>query len=308
MGQSSCQWLWSVPAPAWAIHRSSFPPNFKQGALNIRSNLGRDADPKKYLSGAMTNPNCEYSLNIPAILRWNHKRYQLCGLLMMVTMMMLIPMMVMIGTFRWLCWCLWFQPGRLGRSERPPLGTIWTGFTGARQPVHQPSCLPDNQLTIWLQARAVTALLEESRREGWGPPQVQVDDDGLQDDDDDSPWWSIIIHEGGWRWAHWGWLGCRLPVLLAPSQSRTHGGTLARRLQVVSCQHEWFSVTQLKWLIFTLTIHVHGTTIHLRQSSSSPPASPCPDPQWNLTKYQFHQPGGVATPLLQFEDGGGDLI
>ena len=36
--------------------------------------------------------------------------------------------------------------------------------------------------------------------------------------------------------------------------------------------------------------------------------SPCPDPQWKLTKYQFHQPGGVATPLLQFEDGGGDLI
>ena len=25
----------------------------------------------------------------------------------------------------------------------------------------------------------MTALLEESRREGWGPPQVQVDDDGL---------------------------------------------------------------------------------------------------------------------------------
>ena len=33
----------------------------------------------------------------------------------------------------------------------------------------------------------MTALLEESRREGWGPPQRQLDDDGLTEDD-----WDVV--------------------------------------------------------------------------------------------------------------------
>ena len=40
---------------------------------------------------------------------------------------------------------------------------------------------------IGLQARAVAALLEESRREGWGAPQVQLDDDGLTEED-----WDVV--------------------------------------------------------------------------------------------------------------------
>jgi len=99
--------------------------DYDQSRLLLGPYIGRDAEPRKYLAGAMTNPNCEYSLNIPAILSL----------------------------------------------------ADWAGVSGHHW---EPSGLAS-------QARAVTALLEESRREGWGPPQRQLDDDGLTEDD-----WDVV--------------------------------------------------------------------------------------------------------------------
>ena len=83
---------------------------------------------------------------------------------------------------------------------------------------------------------------------------VKVDDDGLTEDD-----WDVVCQ--------FFWL------------PHSHGPMVERLLEDFRlCLVNMNSVMQLKWLIFTLTIPVHGTTIHLRQSSSSPPASPCPDP------------------------------
>jgi len=99
--------------------------DYDQSRLLLGPYIGRDAEPSKYLAGAMTNPNCEYSLNIPAILSL----------------------------------------------------ADWAGVSGHHW---EPSGLAS-------QARAVTALLEESRREGWGAAQVEVDDDGLTEDD-----WDVV--------------------------------------------------------------------------------------------------------------------
>ena len=122
----------------------------------------------------------------------------------------------------------------------------------------------------------MTALLEESRREGWGPPQVQVDED-------------------------------RLPKMMM----MTHRDDPSSSMKVDDdglTEDDWDVVCQFFWLP-----HSHGPMVErlledFRLCLVNMNSSPCPDPQWNLTKYQFHQPGGVATPLLQFEDGGGDLI
>ena len=123
----------------------------------------------------------------------------------------------------------------------------------------------------------MTALLEESRREGWGPPQVQVDDDGLAKmmmmTHRDDPSSSVKVDDDGLTEDDWD-VVCQFFWL-----PHSHGPMVERLLEDFRlCLVNMNSVMQLKWLIFTLTIPVHGTTIHLRQSSSSPPASPCPDP------------------------------
>jgi len=79
--------------------------DYDQGRVLLGPYIGREANPKEYLAGAMTNPNCEYTLNIPAILSL----------------------------------------------------ADWAGTSGHSW---QPSGLSS-------QARAVTALLEESRRDGY---------------------------------------------------------------------------------------------------------------------------------------------
>jgi protein O-GlcNAcase/histone acetyltransferase len=95
--------------------------DYDQGRLLLGPFIGRDPQPATYLAGAMTNPNCEYGLNIPAILTL----------------------------------------------------ADWAGTTGQ---LWEPSGLP-------AQARAVAALLEESRK-GARPEEG---DGGLTEED-----WDVV--------------------------------------------------------------------------------------------------------------------
>ena len=130
-----------------------------------------------------------------------------------------------------------FQPGGLGRGEWSPLGTIRPTISGIHlnhQP-HQPKSPSNNNNWTAGKSSGCTARREPKRGVG------------------------CSTGSAGRRWVDRGGLGRCLPVLLAPTQSWTDGGTPPRRLQVVSVQHENWDIRQsepakLSWLKFGLKV------------------------------------------------------
>ena len=118
----------------------------------------------------------------------------------------------------------------------------------------------------------MTALLEESRREGWGPPQVQVDDDGLAKmmmmTHRDDPSSSMKVDDDGLTEDDWD-VVCQFFWL-----PHSHGPMVERLLEDFRlCLVNMNSVMQLKWFHFNHTC-VWDNNPFEASSSCHPPYVP----------------------------------